>query len=195
MSLYSLAQSQVKQQAKSEAEKKINAAVESLPESEDKLKEEINKVVKTQLDQANQDTSKLIHDFTKYIPGESITLYLAALPAATTVELGGLFYIFGAILTPVILILIASALDRKQRESTGRSKRKSLFVPPKEWPKWKMGASFIAFLVWGISIPGNPVFYSANGEPLISPFLITFLILLSSISLALIGDAIGADKA
>jgi len=103
----------------------------------------------------NQNNQKNIEALTKYIPTESITLYvatLAALPAIATMApwfTPSVAYWLFAALTPVLLLVLRlrqSALDGKNWK-----------VPPSEWPIWRMVASTIAFLVWALAVPGNAV--------------------------------------
>lgn len=97
---------------------------------------------------------------TKYIPTESITLYVAMVSAQTaltsfvpwlTPSVG--YAVFVAV-TPVLMLLLSlrhlavAKLDWK--------------VPPKSWPWWSMIASTIAFAVWAMAVPGNPIIEANN---------------------------------
>lgn len=90
-------------------------------------------------------------DLVKYIPTESITLYVAgisAISALTTPPDPRYFqvlYITFAVLTPMFLLLIAVGKIR----SAGAP-----FPKPAQWPIWKMTAATIAFLVWALAVPG-----------------------------------------
>lgn len=83
---------------------------------------------------------------TKYIPAETITLFVAAMsalkPIAATfpgVDVRTL-YIGGAVMTPLVLLI---AIIGKQRAAGVRGR-------PNLWP---LVASLIAFLVWALCVP------------------------------------------
>jgi hypothetical protein len=91
----------------------------------------------------------------KYIPTESITLYIAALSAGVALQkfsphiTAKFIYWFFAILTPLLVLVIYFG------------KRKVAKLQPSvprlgEWPWWKTIAATIAFLVWALAVPGNP---------------------------------------
>ncbi len=91
----------------------------------------------------------------KYIPTESITLYIAALSAAAALKSFAYFittefiYWFFAVLTPVLVLVIYFG------------KRKVAKLKPTvpnllEWPWWKTIAATIAFLIWALAVPSNP---------------------------------------
>jgi hypothetical protein len=90
----------------------------------------------------------------KYIPTESVTLYVAALSAAAALkslwpwmtELH--IYWFFAFFTPVLFVLIFLGKRRASGPPT--------FPPAGEWPWWKLFACTVAFLVWALAVPGNP---------------------------------------
>lgn len=85
----------------------------------------------------------------KYIPTETVTLFvaaMAALPALTEVAPGTtpwMLYAASALLTPVILVLIAYGRHRQSGEVTAFKAR-----------AWPIVASLVAFLVWALSVPG-----------------------------------------
>jgi len=87
---------------------------------------------------------------TKYIPTETITLYVAAMSVRSEFmafwpRLSPSFlYWTGAVLTPLMLVLIA------------RGKHRLAASPgvPFRIPLWPMAASLVAFLVWALSVPG-----------------------------------------
>ncbi len=103
----------------------------------------------------NPNNQENIAALTKYIPTESITLYvatLAALPAIATLATwftASVAYWLFAALTPVLLLVL------KLRQSAIENKNWKL--PPGEWPIWRMVASTIAFLVWALAVPGNAI--------------------------------------
>lgn len=112
-------------------------------------------------------------ELTKYIPVETITLFVAAM--ATWSSLAAAFpgitkwhiYGLGAILTPVILWLSAFNAFRR----SGSTEQFPL-------PWWRMTAATVAFLVWSLSVPPmlddwqRPV--AGLGALLISTFLTLF---------------------
>jgi hypothetical protein len=92
---------------------------------------------------------------TKYIPTESITLYVAIVSAQTalasiipwlTPSVG--YKVFVAVTPALMLILYLRHLAVAGRDWK---------VPPKSWPWWSMIASSIAFAVWAMAVPGNPI--------------------------------------
>jgi uncharacterized membrane protein YfcA len=90
----------------------------------------------------------------KYIPTESITLYIAALSAVEALQTFSNYittkfiYWFFAILT-TILVLVIYFGKRKV------AKLQPTIPPLKEWPWWKTIAATIAFLIWALAVPGN----------------------------------------
>lgn len=111
---------------------------------------------------------------TKYIPTETVTLYIAAM--AIKDQLAGLhlgitpisIYAAGAILTPLILFLIAYG---KARAGGGAFSAVTLV--------WPASAAVIAYLVWALAIPGlidNPAIMvvAGFGAVLVSTFLALF---------------------
>lgn len=100
----------------------------------------------------NKVTSAL-EMLTKYIPTESITLYVAAVSAAPAIasitggKVTGVILYWGfAILTPLLLLLVLMS----KRASDGQP------PVPERWPWWKLVAATIAFLVWALAVPNNP---------------------------------------
>lgn len=85
---------------------------------------------------------------TKYIPTETLMLYVAAMAILPAIEssLGigaAALYIGGAVLTPLMFLLAALGKLRMSR-STERFR-------PQPWPPI---AATIAFLAWALSVPG-----------------------------------------
>ena len=113
----------------------------------------------------------------KYIPTESITLYVAALSAAPALksfsprinELA-IYWFFG-ILTPVLVVLIY----------LGKRRVANLpLIPPRSaWPWWKSIAATIAFLVWALAVPNNPYIQGESQSALAGFFAIFISTLLS----------------
>jgi hypothetical protein len=108
----------------------------------------------------------------KYIPTESVTLYVAAISAAaalksvwsgiTTVHI----YWFFAGLTPVIFILVLIGKRRTMRLAP--------VPPPREFPWWKVFACTVAFIVWALAVPGNP-YISGDTAGAVVGFLAIFI--------------------
>jgi hypothetical protein len=114
-----------------------------------------------------------LEGLTKYIPIETITLFVAAM--ATMTALTAMFpavtkwHVYGlcAAFTPLILWLSALNTFRKSG-ATGSF----------PWPWWRMVAATVAFLVWSLSVP--PMLEEAQrpiaglGALLVSTFLTLF---------------------
>jgi hypothetical protein len=102
----------------------------------------------------SNQASNALDTLVKYIPTESITLYVAAVSATPALKATLTFvnevrlYWFFVVLTPLLFILIYAG------------KRASLNLPPlpslKSWPWWKLIAATIAFVVWALVVPTNP---------------------------------------
>jgi hypothetical protein len=115
----------------------------------------------------------------KYVPTESITLYVAAVaatPAFETVapignlQYGPFFYWLGAVLTPLFTFGLYVA------------KRRSLKLTPAfpgwaKMPLWTMTASTICFVVWALAVPGGLFLQGDNIElkGVIAAFAATFV--------------------
>jgi hypothetical protein len=126
----------------------------------------------------------------KYIPTESITLYLAAtsafsswtkssatsgVKAAPTLDPMYLYWGF-VVLTPILFLLIYS----------GKRHSQNLPLLPDaigDWPWWKLSASTIAFMVWALAVP--PLVDSDLGK-----IAVAFGALLVSTLLSLIGAVV-----
>lgn len=90
----------------------------------------------------------------KYIPTESVTLYVAAVSAAPALKAvwpglseNDIYWFFG-VLTPVIFVLVFIGKLRVE----GLWPLRSL----KDWPWWKTFAATLAFFVWALAVPGPP---------------------------------------
>ena len=98
----------------------------------------------------------------RYVPGEIVTLYVAALSAmpAITATFAAVtevrLYWFFVALTPVLLLLVLAG----KRRGEGFSAFPSL----KDWPWWKLVASTVAFLVWALAVPATPYLAGAQGK-------------------------------
>jgi hypothetical protein len=96
---------------------------------------------------------------TKFIPTESLTLYIAALSAQISLAqlvswISPIFiFWFFVVLTPILMLLIYLG-----QLNTAHGKIESIL----DIPWWRMIASTIAFLVWAIAVPGNPILSQDN---------------------------------
>ena len=106
---------------------------------------------------------------TKYIPVETITLFVAAIAAVdalqATIRLGRWeVYWACAALTPLVLWLIA----RREHLRTNPA-------APFATPWWRMIAATVAFLIWSLSVPGmiepTPRLAAGVGALFVSTFL------------------------
>lgn len=131
----------------------------------------------------------------KYIPTESITLYLAAttafssltktpptpgVKAAPTLDPMCLYWGFVA-LTPILFLLIY----------LGKRRSQNLPLLPGTiggWPWWKLIASTIAFMVWALAVP--PLVEGDLGK-----IVVAFGALLVSTLLSLIGGVVEPEPA
>ncbi|MBN1301965.1 MAG: hypothetical protein JW995_12185 [Melioribacteraceae bacterium] len=113
---------------------------------------------------------------TKYIPTESITLYVAFMSSAPLLkkELSfmteAFIYWFLGILTPVMLLL----MDYGKKKELKKINSEYTYYPP----VWEMTASFIAFLCWALAVPNTPYFSSETGgivAAMLALFISTFL--------------------
>lgn len=97
---------------------------------------------------------------TKYIPTESITLYIATVAAQVALTsivpwmTPGFTYWAIVIFTPFLMLL----LHLRTKAVAGDAWK----VPPARWPWWPMIASTIAFSVWAMAVPGNPIMDSGS---------------------------------
>lgn len=105
----------------------------------------------------SQELDKALNIFTKYIPTEVITLYIAALAAypalftiRSSVNLAPIYWGF-VVITPVLVWLLFLS-----KAATIGEDVKQLFSHPKRWPWWQMFAATIAFIVWALAVPNNP---------------------------------------
>lgn len=108
------------------------------------------------LDPASQGkaTEGALAALTKYIPTESVTLYVAtvsAFPAFkdTIPSLNpSTVYYFYVVLSPLLLLL----MFWRQRALADKP-----LGSPANWPLWRMSASTIAFAVWALAVPENGI--------------------------------------
>jgi hypothetical protein len=128
--------------------------------------------------------SNALDGLVKYIPTESITLYLAVtsaissftttFPWLTPYRLYWGFVVF----TPVLFLLIYLGKRRSQK----------LPVLPPKWPIWKLIASTIAFAVWALAVP--PLVTSEAGK-----VVVAVLALVISTILSLVGGLVEEPEA
>lgn len=113
----------------------------------------------------------------KYIPTESVTLYVGAISAAAALKsfspgiTGFHIYWFFVALTPVIFILVF--LGKR------KALRLSPVLPIKEFPWWKLFACTVAFVVWALAVPGNPYVTVESGGAVVGFFAIFISTILS----------------
>lgn len=119
--------------------------------------------------------------FTKYIPAETISLYLAALAAVNNDwNWGRNLFLIMAVATPILVLLLTyiqvrSKLPLEQQRET----RVVLRQMPPTINGWKMITATVAFVFWASAIPGNP-FFMTDGSPTISPVLSSAFVFIGS---------------
>lgn len=98
----------------------------------------------------------------RFIPTETVTLYVAALAAMPAFEATfswidrtSAYWTF-AVLTPILVILIILG----KRRTAGLPVLPSLW----KWPWFKMFAATIAFLVWALAVPSSPYLTGEAGK-------------------------------
>jgi hypothetical protein len=118
----------------------------------------------------------------KYIPTESITLYVAATAALSSLTATFPFltpyrlYWGFVVLTPILFLLIYIGKRRSQNLP-------ALPQGAARWPWWKLIASTIAFMVWALAVP--PLVTTDAGK-----IVAAFGALLVSTMLSLVGGAV-----
>jgi hypothetical protein len=131
--------------------------------------------------------SNALDAITKYIPTESVTLYVAATAALSSLGASFSFvtpftlYCGFVVLTPILFALIYVGKRRSQN-----------LTPPfpdlSKWPWWKLIASTIAFMVWALAIP--PLVTTDAGK-----IAAAFGVLLVSTLLSLVGAVVERPEA
>jgi hypothetical protein len=116
--------------------------------------------------------SDALDSLVKYIPTESITLYVAAssampmiLKTFVSVTEASVYWFFG-LLTPILFLLIFAG----KRRTAGLSALPKL----REWPWWRLIASTVAFLVWALAIPTTPYLTGEAGK-VVAAFFALFI--------------------
>ena len=126
--------------------------------------------------------TEMLDNLTRFIPTESVTLYVATIGIASAA--GGenvplilqptFLYWLCAMLTPLIFVILLIRAHALNQQS----------LLPDKWPIWKIVAATIAFLVWALAVPGSP-YMNFTGGPAIAAigalFVSTFLGLLDPI--------------
>lgn len=142
--------------------KDFNQAVQDLVDTGTPVEAARAKNEKTVLENS---TSKARNILFKYIPTESVTLYIAGISASPALlkTLSWLtptvMYWFFGFFTPILVLLIYF----------GKLKASNLTIPIyslRKWPWWKMVAATVAFFVWGLAVPGNPYVHGENASAL-----------------------------
>ena len=95
----------------------------------------------------------ILAGLTKYIPTESITLYIATVSAEASLKDFGLtadvtYWLF-VLATPAFMLL----LYLRQLAVAQQNWK----IPVTQWPWWRIIASTLAFAVWALAVPGNPL--------------------------------------
>ncbi|HEX8141034.1 MAG TPA: hypothetical protein VF553_00455 [Pyrinomonadaceae bacterium] len=126
--------------------------------------------------EGEKNVSNALSQLVKYIPTETITLYVAAISAATALKTIGItelgIYWFFAVLTPLLVVLIYLG----KRKAAGLP-----VIPPlADWPWWKTIAATIAYLVWALAVPNNP-YVKGDGQGAIAGFFAIFISTLLSV--------------
>ena len=85
---------------------------------------------------------------------------------------GRVVYVFFAILTPALLLLVLASK---------RSVEKIQPKLPRPLPWWKMVAAFIAFAVWALSVPNNPFTQDNDMAGVVAAFSAIFVSLFLSL--------------
>ena len=109
--------------------------------------------------------SESLDNLTKFIPTESVTLYVAAIGIAAAAGDENLplllqptfLYWLCAALTPLIFLILLL----RSRALNNQTLR------PDKWPIWKIIAATLAFLVWALAVPGSP-YLDFTGGPTIA---------------------------
>lgn len=124
---------------------------------------------------------------TKYIPTETVTLFIAAMSAAQAINglQGGtaaelrhqamlLWTIYGgfAVLTPLIVLIVAYSGYVTARKALAAGTA----AAPFRMPLFRMAAALVAFVVWALAVPGlleNPAgqIAASLGALIVSTFL------------------------
>lgn len=128
---------------------------------------------RTQGESDDKQATNTLSMLVKYIPTESITLYVAALSAVAALQSFSpritpkVIYWFFATLTPILVLVIYFG-------KRSVAKLKPTVPTLWQWPWWKTIAATIAFLVWALAVPTNPYIDGALKSALVG-FLAIFV--------------------
>ncbi len=150
---------------------RFHLAVDRIPE----LNQELVLLAEAPTEDKTKASSAL-DALVRFIPTETITLYVAALAAMPALQATfswidetNLYWTF-AVLTPMLVVLIILG----KRRSAGLA----VLPPLRKWPWYTMFAATIAFLVWALAVPSSPYLtgeagkvVAAFGAVLVSTFL------------------------
>ncbi len=143
--------------------------------------------------QGNQQVTSALTKIARFIPTETVTIYLGAVSAAAAITEEGsapsrlmtillnkvtVYWVTALLITPAIFLLIW-AIERTKI-------KKPLWS---EFPYWKLSAAVLAFLIWALAVPGNP--YATTN---VAKVAIAFAAILVSIILDLIDQLFEAQK-
>ena len=111
-----------------------------------------------------EDVQNALSALVEYLPAETMSLYLAtvaaapalaeAVPRLTVLHV----YLFYACLTPILFVLIYAG--KRQAAMAAR------WPGWEKWPWWPTVAATVAFLAWGLVVPGGPLAGVKNGPAL-----------------------------
>lgn len=144
MSLYSLATGHVAREMATDAQR-----------------DQLSKASDDALGAKGEDVQNALSALVEYIPTETITLYIALLSSLPVLKkilpwLNAVWlYAAFAVLTPILFGLIFAGKRRARGESRWQGWR--------NWPWWLTIASSIAFLAWGVAVPGGLSLGGENG--------------------------------
>ena len=143
--------------------------------------------------QGKQQVASALTKIARFIPTETVTIYLGAVSAAAAITGEGssptqfmatllnqvtVYWITALVITPAIFLLIW-AIERTKIKKPMWS----------EFPYWKLSAAVLAFLIWALAVPGNP--YATTN---VAKVAIAFAAILVSIILDLIDQLFEARK-
>ena len=103
--------------------------------------------------------NQVLDFLTKYIPGELIALYIplvAAFPAIKKIEptfspdVAGTWVYWAFVISSPFLFLFIYMSKAETAELRG-------LKYPSNWPVFRMAAASIAFAVWALAVPDNPI--------------------------------------
>jgi RsiW-degrading membrane proteinase PrsW (M82 family) len=100
-------------------------------------------------------TQTALHMLVDYIPTEVITIYVAAITAATSqpsqsTNISWTFFWIALFMTPATVLFIFAAKLRNMGLSIPQA------FNPKKWPLWEMIAASISFSAWAFGLPKSP---------------------------------------